>query len=110
MSNENWKEDLLDKLHRAINNAVTLEIVTAVGFVKPDPLDIDWAREPVVALSKINLLLGDIKTVYPEEFVTGSYQSLKDFHAQREREGHQIIENNIKVLKELYALVASWTA
>ena len=113
---EQWQKDLLEKLEGALNNAVTLEIVTAVGRVKrgapatPEEgsLDLDWENNPVVALTKINLLAGDIKTVYPEEFVTGPFVDLKSFHAEREKQGHQILQGNLEAIRQLIKLVGEW--
>ncbi len=97
--------ELMDKIKKALDNLVTLEIITAVGQVKlGDKVspEIDYSKNPKVILTKINLIQGDIKTVYDPEFVTGEYQSLKDFHAKREDEGYEIIKTNIETLKSLF--------
>ncbi len=110
-------EDLKTKIKESIKNLVTLEIITAVGQVRfegPDKNektersrypDLDFERDPKVILTKIDLLQGDIKTVYNEEFVTGNYQSLKEFHFEKEKQGHEIIEKNIAALEKLLSLV-----
>ena len=102
--------ELKDKILNSIENLVTLEIITAVGPVqmgpKPDSLeddsrsypDLDYDQNPKVILTKIDMLQGDIKTIYDEEFITGEYQSLKAFHAAREKEGHEIVRKNIENL------------
>jgi len=100
-------EPLMDKIKKAADNLVTLEIITAVGNValqtdkKPD---IDFSQNPKVILTKIDLLQGDITTIFNEEYVTGSYQSLRDFHAAREKQGHEIVEANIAALTKLFEL------
>ena len=103
----------LSEIKDALNNLKTLEIVTAVGQVtrteNPRFIDIDWDKDPKVALTKIDLLQGDITTVYDSEFVTGNYQSLKQFHADREKEGHEIIRKNIDAVKALGNLVLDAT-
>lgn len=110
---------LLDTIKNALENLVTLEIVTAVGQIKfqaseqpSNPSerlpDIDFSKDPKVMLTKINLLQGDIRTVLDPAFVTGDYQSLRDFHLAREKEGHDIIQKNLAALKELYNTVKEW--
>lgn len=98
-------ETLLARIKEAITNLVTLEIVTAVGEVKEvngKSLEIDLSKNPSIILTKIDLLQGDIKTVYHENFVTGEYKELKEFHKLREEQGHEIIKNNIETLKKIY--------
>jgi len=108
---------LVQKIENALDNLVTLEILTAVGQVQFKPKsgspenagrnfpDLDYEQNPKVILTKINLLQGDIKTVFNEEFVTGNFQSLRDFHANREKEGYEIVKKNLAALKELYQWV-----
>jgi hypothetical protein len=108
MTSEEFKQKILD----AIMNLVTLEIVTAVGHVvaKDDsggPDIADFEKTPMI-LTKIDLLQGDIKTVFSEEFVTGPYKDLKAFHADREKEGHAIIDKNIAALKALVEFVSEY--
>lgn len=112
----------ITKLREALENLVTLEIITAVGKVKfPPPNtgnqphddhtilpDIDYEQPSKTILSKINLLQGDIKTVFDSEFVTGEYAALREFHAEREKQGHDIIKENIKAIKELVDLIINF--
>jgi len=108
-------KDLKTRIRESIRNLATLEIITAVGHVRfvheDDPEngagkpDLDYERDPKVILTKIDLLQGDIKTVYNEEFVTGNYQALRDFHAEREKEGYDIVLKNIAALERLLNLV-----
>ena len=110
-------KDLVNRIESSLNNLVTLEIITAVGQVIFKPQkdqaqgsgisypDIDYNKKPKVILTKINLLQGDIKTIYDEEFVTGSYTGLRDFHADREKEGYEIVHKNLAALKELLDMV-----
>ncbi len=113
---KNSLEDLKTDITNALKNLVTLEIITVVGQVefktdanknKKGLPDIDITKNPKAILTKIDLLQGDIKTIYDPEFVTGQYQSLKDFHKSREDQGYQIIKDNIDALKNLYNLVKS---
>ena len=106
--------NLKDRILESIENLATLEIITAVGHVKmsaepdstksPSP-DLDYDKNPKIILTKIDLLQGDIKTVYHEEFVTGVYQNLKNYHAAREKEGYAIVKQNMDALERLLKLV-----
>jgi hypothetical protein len=104
-------DELLKQLRDALNKYVTLEIVTAVGEVMVDSKgdrDLDWTKNPAVALTKIDLLQGDIKTIFDASFVTGDFQALREFHASREQQGHDIIQKNIAALKSLFELATNW--
>lgn len=103
--------NLKEKILNAFENLVTLEIITAVGHVtrprEGEPagaIDLDMDRDPKIILTKIDLLQGDIKTVYHESFVTGEYAELKNFHAAREKEGHALVRQNIEALERLLKL------
>ncbi len=109
-------KDLKTRIMESLENLVTLEIVTAVGQVHPElsdsaedagkrPLEIDYSKNPKMILTRINLLQGDVTTIYHEEFVTGEYQALREFHAAREKEGHHIVMQNIEVLERLLKLI-----
>jgi hypothetical protein len=107
-------KELIARIKDAIGNLVTLEIVTAVGDVKFQPKSaeekdkivatIDYSKEPKSILTRVDLLQGDIQTVFHEEFVTGNYKELKEFHAAREKEGHKIIKENLAALEKLFQL------
>ena len=103
---------LLNDIQNALENMVTLEIVTAVGAVthSKNGIDYDWSKEAKVILTKFDLLQGDIKTVLHPDFVTGEYQGLRDFHSEREKQGLATVRENIKALKELAELIKQWIA
>jgi hypothetical protein len=105
-----WQEKLLRQLRTALQNAVTLEIVTAVGAVTTDAngRPTPDLKNADVALTKVDMLLGDITTVLPEEFVTGRFQSMRDFHKEREKQGHQLVKDNIEALGKLIEKVREW--
>lgn len=52
--------------------------------------------------SQINLITGDISTAMTDKFVV-DYKELRDFHQIRETQGHEIVNKNIAVLKEILA-------
>ena len=105
---------LITKIKNAMENLITLEIVTAVGDVRFQPKSdaekdkiiaaIDYTTEPKAILTKIDLVQGDIKTVFHEDFVTGNYTELKEFHATREAQGHDIVKQNQAALDALFQL------
>ncbi|MDN3514004.1 MAG: hypothetical protein NG747_06360 [Candidatus Brocadia sp.] len=104
---------LTERIKDAMNKLVTLEIITAVGDVtlkdeKVSPV-IDYSKNPKVILTRINLLQGDITTVFHEEYVTGKYQGLRDFHAAREKEGYEMVKANIAALERLWEFAQSMT-
>ncbi len=103
------EEGFLDNIKNAFQDLVTLEIITAVGEVELNIKDkklvatgIKDGENCKTILTKIDLLQGDIQTVYAPEFVTGEYQSLKEFHKNREDQGYKIIQDNIETLKKLF--------
>src|SRR5215471_19611742 len=99
---------LIDDLKASISNMTSLEIVTVVGAVKEDPtthkLTVDWSTNPPAAFSKIDLVQGDITTAYAPSLLTDEYKELRAFHAEREKQGHDIIEANIKAVESLVTL------
>ncbi len=50
------------------------------------------------------MLEGDITTLLSEDFLEAPYNQIRDFHAEREKRGQEIIEDNIKALKKLISL------
>ena len=57
-----------------------------------------FPAKPKAMYSKIDLLQGDITSIYDPEFITGEYTDLKEFHQDRESQGQEIIQNNIQTL------------
>lgn len=103
-------QDLTKRIADSLDRLLTLEIITAVGTVDPkqsgDPNwpDLAAVEQPQMIVSKINLLNGDIRTIFGEAFITGDYKSLVDYHTTREKQGFEIINNNIAALKALLQL------
>jgi hypothetical protein len=100
-------KELLEKVEAALEQCMQLVIVTAIAEVKPvtgaHP-EIDWSKNPAVAITKINLIQGDIETVYDEKLMSGEFQAIRDLHAAREKQGQEIIARNVEVLRGLYRL------
>ena len=64
-----------------------------------------FPAEPKSMYSRIDLLQGDITTIYDPEFITGELTSLREFHQDREKQGQEIIQGNIKTLRDLVKLI-----
>jgi len=115
-------KDIKQKIMDSIENLVTLEIVTAVGPINPgekkgepsDPLHESDPGDPFKnvkrIVTEINLLQGDTRTMYDEEFVTGKYQSIRALHTDKEKEGYNIVMKNIEVLERLLKLATVTSA
>jgi hypothetical protein len=96
-----WQE-LLDEIRAAIREAVSLKISTIVG-------DIEWVDKrtaPNVTNSdtmytEIDLVQGDLVSMIDRAFLDPDMSGLRDYHKAREDQAYEIIESNIKALKEL---------
>ena len=97
------KEGLVKKLLETVEKLVTLEIVTVVGTYdgKTDQL----GPNSKMMRTRLNLLQGDKITEVDPEFVNGQLSALRDFHAQAEKQGHDIIKGNIEAIEKMLALL-----
>jgi hypothetical protein len=102
-------DDLLEDIKKAVVNAKTLEITTAIG-----PITWDAAKQEYIPVAdgtvkamktKIDLFEGDMLTQMDQEFATGSLQAIRDYHMKTQSEGKDIIKNNVEALEALFALV-----
>lgn len=99
-------EGILEKITKALTDLVTLEIKTMVGEMTFNQSAVpNFPAKPKAMYSKIDLLQGDITTVYDPEFITGEFTSLREFHQEREKQGQEIIQGNIKALQSLVKLI-----
>ncbi|HEX7836655.1 MAG TPA: hypothetical protein VF469_04280 [Kofleriaceae bacterium] len=103
-------EDLVEDIKKAVVNAKTLEITTAIG-----PISWDAAKQEYVPVAdasvkamktKIDLFEGDMLTQMDQEFATGNLQALRDYHMKVQADGKDIIKNNLEALEALFSLVA----
>jgi hypothetical protein len=58
-------------------------------------------------MTQIDLLEGDITTVFSEAFLTPPLDKIREYHAEREKQGHAVIEANIRALTGLMNLLVS---
>jgi hypothetical protein len=98
----------LETVKERVANLKTLEIRTVVGHFKWDEAQrkIVYKDDEVkLIMTQIDLLEGDITTSFSEEFLQPPYDEIRKYHAEREKQGHAIIEGNLKALKGLIELI-----
>jgi len=102
----------LHHIKQALEKLMVLDIRTVVGECSTDPLTgrLIPSAEAKVLVSQINLLDGDITTAFTDEFLTPPFDQIREFHSARERQGHDIIQGNIKALQEMVKLLADLSA
>jgi hypothetical protein len=102
---------LIDEIIVGIHNLKTLEIRTIIG-----PWHEEWdegrkekhitpTTEAKTILTQIDLLDGDITTAFSEDFLTPPLDKIREYHAEREKQGHAVIEANLKALTGLMNLL-----
>lgn len=103
---------LIKELKDALVDLKTLEIITVVGKVKAGDEDrkpeLDFTADPKVAMTIVDLVDGDISTYFDEEFVTGRFTALRDYHAEKEKQGHEIIQGNLEAIKSLISTATNF--
>jgi hypothetical protein len=93
--NEEVAVSLPERILQALENLVTLRITTTVVA----------GTDEKSIVTDIDLLQGDITTIFAKEFVDGGpYESLRAFHQEREKQGNEIIQGNVEALKSLLGL------
>lgn len=102
-------DDFLDDLKKAVVNAKTLEITTAVGPITWDAAKQDYVpvTDPTIKAmkTKIDLFEGDMVTQMDPEFATGTLQGLRDYHMKTQADGKDIIKKNVEALEALFGLM-----
>jgi len=103
---------LINKILKGVNDLTHLEIKTIVGAYTIHEDGTNTKVEPQsnqdMIYSKINLVGGDITTAMGDKFLTdAAYSPLRDYHDKREQQGHDIVERNIEVLKQLVSFISS---
>ncbi len=109
-ANPKDERSLLDRILNKAEDLATLEILTTVGTVEKDAASgrynaVVGANTPAI-LTKIELIEGDIVTVFHRDTLTGDLEELREIHKEREAQGMQIINDRIAAVKELVKLVA----
>lgn len=104
-------QEIIDQIKASAEKLVTLEIMTGVGEVtikttgngnvQKFDLDIPANYSAKAIYSQVDLVQGDIKTLFHKDFMTQEHEELRTFHRAREAQGHDIIRQNITMLREL---------
>ena len=97
------KAGLVKKLLETAGKLVTLEIVTVVGTYD-DKINMPGPSSKMMR-TRLNLLEGDKITEVDPEFVNGSLSTLREFHAQAEKQSHDIIKGNIEAIERMLAFL-----
>ncbi len=99
--------DFVNKIQEKISNLTTLEIKTIVGEYTVENSE-DVVPLPnvqfMVMHSKIDLIGGDITTNISRSMMSQEYAWVREFHAEKERKAHQIVQDNLKAIMSLYEL------
>ena len=98
----------IDTILQKIDKLGTLEIRTIVGKFSwnEEKNRIDFQDGDVkTIITQINLVGGDITTAFSEDFLKEPYDKVREFHAEREKRGQEIIDGNIKALHALIDLI-----
>jgi hypothetical protein len=106
-------KDILVMIENAIEELVTLEIVTAVGPVQPAPPADQGGKLAKPALdpgakvirTRIDILRSGVTTEIDPAFATGDYQGLRQFHAEREKVASDMMKSHVETVKSLIELV-----
>lgn len=98
---------LADKIFDSLKAIQELQIITVVGKVTVsnifDPgnrqIEIDPDQQTMV--TSINLVQGDITSGLDKAFAPGQDDALREFHERQVKLGNDIINRNLKLLKEM---------
>ncbi len=109
------QEALLGRLMTAINNALELEIVTAVSDFSIDhfddpknALEVKLGKKPTGYVTSINLLTGDIRNVISPDYAAGQNKELREYHTTQVALAREIVANNLKMIGELAEKLRGW--
>lgn len=97
----------IEEIKQRLEELKTLNIKTVVGkFDLDDKGKIAYKEgEAKIIITRIDLLEGDITTAFSDEFLEPPYDKIREYHAEKEKQGREIITANINALKELINLI-----
>ncbi|WP_020530608.1 hypothetical protein [Flexithrix dorotheae] len=99
---------LKDDFIKEASKLKTLEIQTIVGEFDINAGKVAFQKnykKPDAIYSEIDLLTGDIRTGMTAKFLEEPFEKLREYHALREQQAHDIMERNIGVLQKVFALL-----
>lgn len=99
---------LLEKINHIVTELTRLDVVTVVGAASVTvdsesniKFNLPNDTTPRAMITRVNLVSGDVQNVIHPDFVAGDLASMRDFHTAQVTQGHEVIVNNIKALREL---------
>lgn len=99
--------DFVNNIQEKISSLTTLEIKTIIGEYtienSEDVLPLPNVQFMVMH-SKIDLIGGDVTTNMSRSMMSQEYAWVREFHAEKERKAHQIVQDNLKAIMSLYDL------
>jgi|GEM_PF-1855888 len=98
--------EFVKTVQQSIKKMTTMEIKTIVGdfALGADEEVTTLGGDYKVMESQFNLLLGDVTVKIDQALLDPQYDWVRNFHAQKEQQGHSIIQNNINLLLTLINL------
>ena len=105
---------LLERVRSAVDDGLTLRVVTVVGDVTADVSDNPKGKSRVKVSGEdqpsittvFDLVDGDVTTFVHRRFVEQEpMKPMLQFHQEREKLAHARVAENIKILRELYSFV-----
>ena len=98
-------EDLLDKIQNAVQDVITLEVVTIVGDVSlkdmNDPTGELKVDKSHVLKTQVDLIQGDDVGIVDNWYLAPENKHMRDYHDLRAKQGQETINKNVETLKEL---------
>ena len=107
-------QKLLDRVRSAVDDGLTLRVVTVVGDITADVRDnpkgtssVKVAGDDQPSITTVfDLVDGDVHTFVHRRFVEQEpMKPMLQFHEEREKLAHARVAENIKLLRELYSFV-----
>ncbi len=98
--------EFIKTVQQSIKKMTTMEVKTIVGdfALGADDEVTTLGGDYKVMESQFNLLLGDVTVKIDQALLDPQYDWVRNFHAQKEQQGHSIIQNNINLLLTLISL------
>lgn len=99
--------DFVNNIQEKISQLTTLEIKTIVGdFVIDEKDNVLPKTDSQYRLmhSKIDLIGGDMTTHISKGIMHDEFSWVRDFHSEKEKRAHEIVQGNLKAVISLYEL------
>jgi hypothetical protein len=97
------KDAFVKKIQDAFEKLVTLEVVTVVGTYDTQTKQPSPGSKMI--RTRLNLLDGNKVTEIDPEIATGSLASLREYHAQIEKQANDLIKANLETIERMLRLL-----